>query len=120
MHECYGGVLEFDELPTAPKDRVKAPWNELLLIDLCKIRINCIGFANKYYVEIWIRAIATGISVSPEAFLRDSLSYPPDLVVDDSQEHMDDTYVDSANQEEMVEEADEYEQEEFQYDDNVD
>ena len=120
MHESYGGVLEKDELPTSPKDKVKAPWNELLLIDLCKIRINCIGFADKYYVERWIRAIASGISVPAEAFLRDSLTYPPDLV-DDSQEHLDDTYVDSAKQEDMVQEADdEYEQEEFHYDDNMD
>ena len=91
-----------------------------VLIDLCKIRINCILRADKDYVETWIRAIATGISVSPEAFLRDSLSYPPDLV-DDSQEHVGDTYyVDSAQQEEMVGEADEYEQEDIHYDDKMD
>ena len=64
------------------------------------------------------QTIANGISVSPEAFIRDSLSYPPD-VVDDSQEHVDDTYVDSAPQEEMVGEADKYEQEEIHYDDNM-
>jgi hypothetical protein len=80
MHDYYGGTLGRDELPTSPKDSGKHPWNEHLLIDLCKIRINCIGFADKYYVERWIRAIATGISVSPEAFLRDSLTYPPDVV----------------------------------------
>ena len=119
MHDFYGGLLDFDVLPVVPKDKVKAPWNELLLIDLYKIRINCILLADKDYVEKWIRAVASGISVSPEAFLRDSLSYPPDLV-DDSQEHVDDTYVDSAQQEEMVGEADEYEQEEFHYDDNMD
>ena len=120
MHDCYGGTLGRDELPTSPKDSGKHPWNEHLLIDLCKIRINYIGFADKYYVERWIRAIATGISVSPEAFLRDSLTYPPDIV-DDSQEHMHDTYVDSAKQDDMVQEADdEFEQEEFQYDDNSD
>ena len=120
MHDCYGGSLGRDELPTSSKDSAKHHWNEHSLIDLYKIRINCIGFAEKYNVERWIRAIATGISVSPEAFLRDSLTYPPD-VVDDSQEHMDDTYVDSAKQEDMVEEADdEFEQEVFQYDDNYD
>ena len=116
MHDCYGGSLGRDELPTSPKDSAKHPWNEHSLIDLCKIRINYIGYSS----ERWIRAIATGISVSPEAFLRDSLTYPPDIV-DDSQEHMDDTYVDSAKQEDMMEEADdEYEQEEFQYDDDYD
>ena len=39
--------------------------------------------------------------------------------MDDSQEHVDDAYVDSAPQEEMFGEADEYEQEEIQYDDNM-
>ena len=39
--------------------------------------------------------------------------------MDDSQEHVDDTYVDSAPQEEMVGEADKYEQEEIHYDDNM-
>ena len=120
MHDCYGGILGKDVLPTSPCDSDKHPWSEHLLIDLCKIRINCVGFADKYYVERWIRAIAKGISVSPVPFLRDSLSYPPDAG-DDSQEHMDDTYVDSAKQEDMVEEADdEFEPEVFQYDDNYD
>ena len=120
MHDCYGGILGKDVLPTSPYDSEKHPWNEHLLIDLCKIRINCVGFADKYYVERWIRAVAKGISVSPEAFLRDSLNYPPDAV-GDSQEHMDDTYVDSAKQDDMVEEADdELEPEIFLYDDNFD
>jgi hypothetical protein len=58
MHDFYGGLLDFDVLPVVPKDKVKAPWNELLLIDLCKIRINCILLADKDYVEKWIRAVA--------------------------------------------------------------
>jgi hypothetical protein len=120
MHDCYGGILGKNVLPTCHYDSEKHPWNEHLLIDLCKIRINCVGFADKYYVERWIRAIAKGISVSLEAFLRYSLTYPPD-VVDDSQEHMDNTHMDSAKQEDIVEETDdEFEQKVFQYEDNYD
>ncbi len=33
MHDCYGDVLDFDVLPIAPRDKVKHPWNEHLLID---------------------------------------------------------------------------------------
>ena len=49
MHECYGGDKDFTMMPVVPLDKVKHPWNEELLLDLCKIRINC-----KDYVELWI------------------------------------------------------------------
>ena len=84
-----------------------------LLIDLCKVRINCILHTDKDYVEQWIQAIAQDISVAPGPNIKESLSYPPDIV-DDTEERMDDMYVveDTANQEEgkekMIAETSEY------------
>ena len=57
MHDCYGSVLDFDVLPIVPRDKVKHPWNEHLLIDLFKIRINCILRADKDYVEKRIKLL---------------------------------------------------------------
>ena len=99
------------------------PWNEELLLDLCKIRINCIVRLDKDYVELWIRTIARGIGTSPIPYLKDQMSFPPDIV-DDTQEHLDDTYVEALKkvgsaQEEMVSEDPEYEDEDFYYDENV-
>ena len=53
MHDCYGGDKDFTLMPVVPLDKVKHPWDEVLLLDLCKIRINCISRLDEDYVEIW-------------------------------------------------------------------
>jgi hypothetical protein len=65
MHECYDGDKDFTLMPVIPLDKTKHPWNEEVLLDLCKIRINCIARLDKDYVELWIRTIARGIGTSP-------------------------------------------------------
>jgi len=123
MHDCYGGDKDFTLMPVVPLDKVKHPWNGDLLLDLFKIRINCIVRLDKDYVELWIRTIARGIGTSPIPYLKDQMSFPPDIV-DDTQEHLDDTYVEALEkvgsaQKEMVSEDPEYEDEDFYYDENV-
>ena len=61
MHDCYGGDKDFTLMPVVPLDKVKHPWDEDILLDLCKIRINCISRLDKDYVELWIWTIARGI-----------------------------------------------------------
>ena len=123
MHDCYGGDKDFTLMPVIPLDKVKHPWNEELLLDLCKIRINCIARLDKDYVELWIRTIARGIGTSPVPYIKDKMSFPPDIV-DDTQAHLDDTYVESLENvrsvpEVLVSEDPEYEDEGFYYDENV-
>ena len=38
-------------MPVVPLDKVQHPWDTDLLMDLCKIRINCISRQDKDYVE---------------------------------------------------------------------
>ena len=89
MHD-YGDDKDF----VVPLDKDKHPWNEDLLLDLCKIPINCIARLDKDYVELWIRTIARGLGTSPVPYIKDQMSMPPDIV-DDTQEHLDDTYLES-------------------------
>ena len=123
MHDCYGGDKDFTLMPVVPLDKVKHPWNEELLLDLCKIRINCIARIDKDYVELWIRTIARGIGTSSVPYISNQMSFPPDIV-DDTQDHLDDTYVESLENvrsapEDMVYEDPEYVDDGFYYDDNV-
>lgn len=43
MHDSYGGDKDFTLMPVVPLDKVKHPWDTDLMMDLCKIRINCIS-----------------------------------------------------------------------------
>ena len=97
MHDSYGGDKDFTLMPVVPLDKVKHPWDTDLMMDLCKIRINCISRLDKDYVELWIRTITRGMAVSPGPYIKDQMSYLPDIV-DDTQEHLDDTYVESTGE----------------------
>ena len=94
MHDCYGGDKDFKLMLVVSLDKVKHPWDEDLLLDLCKIRINCISRLDKDYVELWIRTIARGIGTPPVPYIKEQMSLTPEIV-DDTQEHLDDMYVDA-------------------------
>ena len=104
-------------MPVVPLDKVKHPWDENILLDLCKIRINCISRLDKDYVELWIWTIARGVVSSPVPYIKNQMSFPPDIV-DDTQEYLDDAYVEALESvrpatEDMVSEDPEYEDDGF-------